>query len=87
MDPMEVKATIIQNWWRRLCESRCYTCDKIYIGTWNCDGCDFMKWVYFMESRHEDKDILEKEIQLFRARKEEEWRKRQEKKRALGLIP
>ncbi len=85
MDPMEVKATAIQKWWRRICENRCYKCGNIYSGTWRCNECEFENWVDFMETHYED--IVEKELEEIYALEDEKKRKRQEKKRAFGLIP
>ncbi len=80
MDPMEAKATTIQNWWRRfgICCGRAYR-------NYRCAECEFDKWIDFMEDY--DPDQLKKDLQEIEKFEEEEKRKRQEKKRALGLIP
>ncbi len=81
MDPMEVKAITIQNWWRRLYESRCSTCPSFYDDhEWVCAECVVRNF----EDYFSDDDPIIINANKIRA---EEKRKRQEKKRALGLIP
>jgi len=35
----ESAATTIQNWWRLMCEFRCYRCGDLYKGNYMCDKC------------------------------------------------